>query len=254
MTLKSNMPEYDNVARDAEYWRVIGDIAEQQGYSLEQMLRRWPSFVMRRDLVRFLSQYELFKKVENLPGCIVEFGVFKGASFFTWCNLLDVFCPYDRFRKVFGFDSFVGLANFTDKDGQVDASGPKSVGAYCADEEEIRALLDIHNADAMIPNANRAELVVGDIMETLPKFVEENPGLTISLLHFDADLYEPTKLGLELLYPLVTKGGVIVFDEYGAMPWQGETSAVMDYFSNFEDPPRVVKHPWAQSPSGFIVK
>ena len=32
--------------------------------------------------------------------------------------------------------------------------------------------------------------------------VEENPGLRISLLHFDMDLYEPTKVALELLYDL----------------------------------------------------
>ena len=91
-------------------------------------------------------------------------------------------------------------------------------------------------------------------MDTIPKFLEENPGLKISLLHFDMDLYEPTKYGLEMLYPLVVKNGVVVFDEYGLIPWQGETNAVDEYFKNIGEKPLIQKMPFYHVPSGYIIK
>ena len=92
------------------------EIEEQQGFKLEDVIRNWSAYVMRRDLIRFLSHYELFKMVVDLPGSILELGVFRGASFFSWSNLLETFCPFDRHRKVFGFDTFEGLGQFTKED------------------------------------------------------------------------------------------------------------------------------------------
>jgi len=40
-------------------------------------------------------------------------------------------------------------------------------------------------------------LVKGDVEETLPKFLEENPGFRISLLYIDVDLDRPTYNGLK---------------------------------------------------------
>ena len=56
----------------------------------------------------------------------------------------------------------------------------------------------------------------------------DNPEFKISLLHIDIDLYEATKIILELLYPKVVNGGVIIFDEYGT--FGGETIAIDEYF------------------------
>jgi len=208
---------------------------------------------MRRDLPRFLAHYELFKKVIDLPGCIVELGVFKGASFFTWANLLETFCPCDRYRRVFGFDHFEGLT-FTTEDGEKDASFKKVDDAYTATADEVRTLVELHNMDNMLPGFERCRLIEGDIVETLPSFLDDHPGLRISLLHFDMDIYKPTLFGLQTLYPLVLKGGVVCFDQYGLIPWQGETNAVDEYFSSFENPPMIRKFPFTTLPHGYIVK
>src|SRR5213075_2163040 len=95
-------PGFDSTQRDKYYWESLTQIAAERAYSSEDLLRNWPAYVMRRDVPRFLSHYELFKQVVDLPGCIVELGVFKGASFFTWSMLLETFVPFDRSRKVYG--------------------------------------------------------------------------------------------------------------------------------------------------------
>jgi hypothetical protein len=68
-------------------------------------------------------------------------------------------------------------------------------------------------------------LVEGDIEETLPEFLENNPHLIISLLHLDLDIYRPTKIGLELLINRIPKGGIILFDELNSKLFPGETEA-----------------------------
>lgn len=244
----------DGLDRDRNYWRTVEDVAGAGNYSYEDMFRHFPVYALRRDLTRFLSHYELFRKVENLPGCIVDLGVWRGTSFFTWSKLLDAFCPYDRSRKVFGFDSFAGLQQFTSQDGPDDPQVQKQGGGYFAPELELQRMLAVNNSDSMIPNTERAKLYVGDIADTIPVFLEENPGVRISLLHLDMDLYVPTRAALEALFPLVLRGGVVVFDEYGLIPWQGETLAADEYFESIGFQPEFTKHSWAQTPHGFFTK
>ena len=71
-------------------------------------------------------------------------------------------------------------------------------------------------------------------------------------MHFDVDIYLPTKIGLENLYPLVVESGITIFDEYAVIEWSGETKAADEYFShkNVE----FKKLPWQGAPSAYIIK
>jgi hypothetical protein len=255
-TRDARQEPYDYAGRDEYYWEQLEQLVKRRGYTLKDVLQHSQAYVMRRDLPKFLAHYELFKQVVDLPGCVVELGVFRGRSFFTWSNLMETFCPGDRSRMVFGFDHFEGLIDFTERDGAMDDRpyAEKVQGGWKATREEIETLVELHNLDNLIPGSKRCELVAGNIRETIPRFLQLHPGLRISLLHFDVDLYEPTYFGLEALYPLVVPGGVVCFDEYGLIPWQGETCAVDDYFSKHGPRPVIKKHPFTSVPHGYFIK
>ena len=231
--MTENKFSFDSAGRDRYYWQQIAKLQETAGYSTEDMLRHFSAYAMRRDLPRFLAHYELFKLTIDLPGCIVDLGIYRGASFFTFSGLME-------------------LTQFTEKDGRKDTAAAKVEGGYKATLEEIETLVEIHNLDNMIPGTRRCVLVNGDIKDTLPAFLEQNPGLKIALLHFDMDLYEPTMIRLEALSPYVLKGGVVCFDEYGQIPWGGETNAVDEYFKG--EPPTIKKFHFAQTPHGYFIK
>ena len=93
------------------------------------------------------------------------------------------------------------------------------------------------------------ELFDGDICETVPRFVKTTPQTRISLLNIDVDLYEPTLCCLENLYPIVTTGGVIILDDYGAFP--GANTAIEEFFVDKEE--QIQKLPYSFSVS-FVVK
>ena len=57
-------------------------------------------------------------------------------------------------------------------------------------------------------------LVEGDVEQTIPQFLIENPGLKISLLYIDVDIERPTYAALKYLWDRILPGGVILFDEY----------------------------------------
>ncbi|OPY00649.1 MAG: Mycinamicin III 3''-O-methyltransferase [Syntrophorhabdus sp. PtaB.Bin184] len=242
---------------DLQYWNSMESMLSSAGYSYQHVLEQWPVYVRRMHLQRFLAHYELFKHVIDRPGCIVEIGVYRGSSFFTWSKLLETFCPTDRTRKVFGFDHFQGLQSFREEDGGYYEKYGKTPGSYQTVDikEEIFGLVDIHNQDNLIAGVERCRLIEGDIRETVPNFLMENPGLRIALLHLDVDLYDPTLFALGQLYPLVIKGGLVVLDEYGLIPWQGETKAVEDYFRECGvSVPEIRKFPFSTQPHGYFVK
>jgi hypothetical protein len=77
----------------------------------------------------------------------------------------------------------------------------------------------------------KIELVKGDALTTIPQYIKDNPHLIIALLYLDFDLYEPTKIALEYLLPLVPKEGIVAFDELNQKRRQGETIALKEHLS-----------------------
>ena len=242
--------------RDQAIWDRIENVVEANGHPLRHVLELFPAYIRHYQLKRFLAHFELFKNVVELPGVIIEVGVYRGVSLLTWSKLLEIYNPSDRAKRVYGFDSFKGLQDFDEKDGKMEPAAGKVQSGWSAEKvkDEVTELLRITNDDNLIPGIKRVELVEGDIFETLPRFLKDNPGTRICLLHMDVDLYKPTKFAFELLYPLVVKGGVIVFDEYGLVPWEGESNAVDEYFKSIGEAPTIKRFPFTHLPSGYMIK
>ena len=73
--------------------------------------------------------------------------------------------------------------------------------------------------------------IEGKVEQTLS---DNNPG-KIALLRLDTDWYESTKIELEVLYPLLVIGGVLIIDDYGL--FHGAKKAVDEYFHSINEEP-----------------
>jgi hypothetical protein len=211
------------------------------------------SFGRRMHFMKAFAHYEVFKLVEDLPGDIVECGVYKGSSLLSFARFLETFCPGDRTRRVLGCDHFKGLAERWDRDGLNERVGITAEGWNPAQfRDTLFALVEAFNKDSFVPQRARVELVDGDVRETAAAYVAEHPGLRISLLHLDMDLYEPTLEALKAFWPRIVTGGVVLFDEFAIREWPGETEAVEEFFKGAV--PRIEKFGWASAPGGYFVK
>ena len=220
-------------------------------------VKLFPVLARRQWLKRFLAHVELFRKTMDVPGDIAELGVFRGLGLMTWANLLEAYCIGDRTKTVYGFDNWKGFQGLSPEDGQEIrvADVQKVTGGFSPEKyfEELKKAIDIFDADRFIPWKARVKLVVGNIEETVPEFIKENPGVRFSLVHFDVDLYKPTRVALECLWPILSRGGVALFDEYSIPNWPGETRAVDEFFAN-RPGIRIKALPWTNVPAGYIVK
>lgn len=241
--------------RDSRFWNELEVLLEQYELPLSELLINYPAFIRRRDLPRLLADYELFKLVKNIPGSIAEFGVYLGSGAFTWGKLLETFQPGDRSRLVIGFEGGQGYTNFSNEDGAPDEWIESKVGRKKIDTKFLEKLTKLQNSDNLIAGVDRVKMIYGDIEKTSKEFVENNQGTRFSLLYFDVNLYRPTLTALEQMYPLLSRGGVIAFNGYGAPPWEGESKAIEDYFASQNLPlPKFNKFEFSIHPSAFAVK
>lgn len=212
-------------------------------------------FSRRHALKRFLAHVELFKLTLDVPGDIVELGVFRGLGLFTWANLLESYCIGDRTKVVYGFDNWTGFTALSDKDAQPSADVGKSVGGFnpANFRKELLSALAIFDADRFIPQKPRVKLIEGNIEDLVAEFVAANPGVRFSMVHFDCDLYAPTRAALRYLWDKVSRGGVLLFDEYGILDWPGETAAVDEFLAENHGV-RLQTFNWTNVPGAYIVK
>lgn len=225
--------------------------------SFEEIEQAFPAYIRRQVLTRFLAYYELFKLIQDVPGWIAECGVYRGFSLFSLAKFVEIFCMGDKTRKVIGFDNFSGFTALSDQDGPPDEKCTRHEGGTNPSEfkDEFLELLSLSNQDCFAPWAERLQVVIGDIRDTVPKFCSEYPGLTLSMLHIDVDIYQPVKVSLEHLYPRLVPGGIVVLDEFAHLDWPGETKAVIDVFiQNGWAIPKFRTLSWVGTPTTYFIK
>ena len=246
--LKRNQTDNDIIEK-------LEAVAEKRSFS--EVMCAFPAYINRYNLTRFLAYYELFKLIQDKPGWIVECGVYRGFSLFALAKFMEIFCMGDKTRKVLGFDNFAGFTGFHSEDGRKDRTVDKIKGGISPAEyrDDVLELLDICNIDAFAPWAKRVELVEGNVEDTIPQYISDYPGLRISMLHLDIDLYNPTKIALEHLYPRVISGGLVILDEYAHKDWGGESKALEDYFASLSKPiPELKTLNWCSTPTTYFIK
>jgi hypothetical protein len=239
---------------DKDLTSQIKELMLESNLPLDELMELWPLFTRRVHFLKAIALIEVFKKTIELPGSIVECGVFKGQSLGLFCKLLETFCPGDSLKKLIGFDTFEGFVSLHKKDGPADESRAKTVGGWNSIDflPTLQKSIALMQDDSYLPRLKRIELIKGDVRETIPRFVQENPGFRISLLNLDLDLYEPTKTALEFLFPLVVPGGIVILDEYAMQGFPGESRAFEDYFEGRA--PILKKFPFTPTPGGYFVK
>lgn len=239
---------------DQQIWEDTLSIIENHQIGLREVLENLPLFFRRVNFAKLLAHIDLFKQTIGLPGCIVECGVFKGASLLTFVKLIEIFCPGDTLKRVVGFDTFEGFKALSEKDGSPNKRYDKIEGGWNASDflPALASCIELAQRDSMIPRFKRVELVQGDVCVSIPEYVQKNPGLRISLLHLDMDLYAPTLEALRHLYPLVVPGGIVLLDEYGMDGFPGESAAFDEYFGS--NRPKLQKYPFISTPGGYFIK
>ena len=202
--------------------------------------------------------YNWIKEHHNkVDGDILEAGVFQGKSILSTGLLLN---QLESDKIVYGFDSFNGFPPVYDaKDNLSNFGKLFKQGKISADHLEQHNRLVQHrtflkNTEINEKNISSSEtfedvsklmierkidylglsnikLIEGDFTQTMSK-KNEHPK-TLSAVLLDCDLYQSYITALSFIWPRLSSGGMIFFDEYFSLKFPGARIAVDEFFSPF---------------------
>jgi O-methyltransferase len=186
---------------------------------LQNLKSRFAESLIRRNTMvgpeRIQNLSRLAQRIEDeqLPGDVVECGVYKGGT----AAILARLATHSRLhRTVWLFDFFQGMPPATAADGP---EAPSWVGSLTSSPRRVTRLLRRTGADL-----SRVRIVPGLFQDTFPAVHIPQ----IALLNIDADWYESVKLCLETFYNAVVPRGFVSIDDYG--DWPGCRRAVDEFF------------------------
>lgn len=194
-------------------------------------IRRIKGYTMQT-LAGVYQMREHIQDVKNrdIEGAIVETGCWKGG-------LGAYMAQFER--PTWLFDSFEGLPEMTERDK--DITSPKGLAlykktGYIAVPEEMAR----HIAEKLKTKPN---IIKGWFNDTLPRYKKEiGP---IAILRLDGDTYASTKQALDVLYESVSRGGIIVVDDYH--DFGGCREALYNFFQEHKITAAIHRYPFGRA-------
>ena len=164
------------------------------------------------------------------------------VGIYTLAKLNKLLMPHAG-RKIVGFDFFENK-----RDKKLKKRQDAQILEWHGKKWEGREII-LKNLSAL--GIHNVELVAGNVIKTTADYAKTNLGFRIAMLYLDVDNYEGTLAILKNLFPLVTPGGLVVFDEY-AIRGHGESDAVNEYFQGRN--PKLNTLPWTNTPTAYLIK
>jgi O-methyltransferase len=167
----------------------------------------------------------------NIKGDFVECGVWKGGSTLAMALTLKELGANNR--HLYLYDTFEGMTEPTAVDRDLNNESAEALYKQVIDQtsevwcysgiDEVKKNMALSNY-----NPDNIFYVKGKVEDTLP----QSQHGSIALLRLDTDWYESTKMEMEILFPMLVPGGVLIIDDYGY--WQGARKAVDEYIARHD--------------------
>lgn len=234
-------PSEEEIERAIDHQEAASNFNENSGFkdmeddffALYNKYRRYSM----ASIERFYALHKAISYIElsGVKGDVVECGVWLGGSMMFAAGVLLSLGSVKR--KLHLYDTFEGLPR-PDETKDIDLWGnnaldgwePMRINDTCshwarATLEEVR-----DNMTSTGYPGGSVTFVQGKVEDTLLTHVPE----ALALLRLDTDWYSSTKCELEVLYPRLSVGGVLIIDDYGH--FKGARAAVDEYMSSLRHP------------------
>lgn len=170
--------------------------------------------------------------INNLPGAVVECGVWKGGCMAMMAETCAHFG--DKNREFYLYDTFAGMAEPGEEDFHTSGK-MQAIDIYKSNKKDD--YVDwcygaLEGVQALMKDTSIAEdkfhYVQGMVEDTIPQTLPEQ----IAVLRLDTDWYASTLHELDHMFPKLQEGGFLIIDDYGT--WSGSKKALDEYFEKHE--------------------
>lgn len=193
----------------------------------DDILQNLGLFLSSKNLSRILFMDYIYKQIVDVHGVVFEFGTRWGQNLSLFAALRGIYEPFNRLRKIVGFDTFKGFPSVSPNDNK-ECLIIKEGGLACTQNyaEYLEKVIQYQEQDNPLSHIKKFEIRVGDATVEIDKYLKEYPETIVALAYFDFDIYEPTKKCLEAIKNHLVKGSILAFDELCDHDSPGETIAL----------------------------
>ena len=200
----------DKLALNAR--KEIFEIMNNYPSTDEEKERSLGLFLRGSLLARIFGTREIYEKIVNIPGSIIDVGTWRGQTAVICENLRAIFEPLHLNRRIIAFDTFTGYKGFSESDN---ATSLHKDGTYSTGEnydELLSKLLVLHEqSNAMGHNFGKHKVIKGDCLKTIPQFFNDYKNEFVALAFFDVNSIKPTLESFKTIYNRLVPGGIIAF-------------------------------------------
>lgn len=216
----------------------------------DQIFQNLGLFLNSKDLSRILFMDHIYRKIIDVQGVIFDFGTRWGHNMAIFAALRGIYEPFNRHKKIVGFDTFRGFPKISPKDGKSNLMKVGNISVTKNYADYLTSIMDYHEKSNPLSHIRKYEIMQGDASVEIEKYFKKNPETIVALAYFDFDIYEPTKKCLAMIKPHLVKGSVIAFDELNDHDSPGETLAVREVFglNNI----KLKRYPYTSRTSYFV--
>jgi len=206
----------------------LAEMLRNSPISDDELLLNTGLYLVPQTLSRILFMDFLYRQILDVQGVVFDLGSRWGQNLSLFISMRGIYEPFNRLRKIVGFDTFSGFPEISDKDGQSRMMAENSYSVVEDYEKYLEALLSLQEAESPLEHIKKYEIVKGDASKEMGEYLERNPETIVALAYFDFDLYKPTKECLMMIKSRLTRGSVIGFDELNDHDCPGETLALLE--------------------------
>lgn len=251
MKSKIGIKKYSSALEEEQLENLI-ELFKKSPIPDDQIFSNLGLYLKSKDLSRILFLNHLYQEIIDVQGVIFDFGTRWGQNMAVFGALRGIYEPFNRHRKIVGFDTFSGFPKISKEDGTSDLMRPGNISVtknYC---EYLRKIIEYHEETSPLSHIKKYEIAVGDATREIKKYLRKNPETIVALAYFDFDIYEPTKKCLMAIKPHLVKGSLLAFDELNDHDSPGETIALSEAFglNNI----KLKRYPYTSRTSYFIIE
>jgi hypothetical protein len=229
--------EHSNDEQKEKRKFLVNELSNNEFIKGDNLINNLGLFLKTGSLSQILFLNEVYLLIKDIPGSIIEFGCWYGQNIIIFENLRAIYEPFNKLRKIVGFDTFEGYPESCktkiDKNGLY--SGYLETEIYNIDKnynEYLEKIVNFHEENNVLPHIKKNEIIKGNIINTLPIYLNKNNYTVVSLVYLDLALYEPTIFVLKNIIPYLVKGSIIILDEFNHPLFRGDTLAFREIFKD----------------------
>ena len=238
---KHKLSELESVKFDhrrKDFYKYL-DYLKTKNFKIDDFLEHYTAYAGHMALNRIFTMYEYYKMVKEVAGHVSEIGVYKGAGTMLFAKMIKIF-ENESLTQVHGFDWFKGTGSAGKNDSDLVPEG-----SYKSSHSDLIELIKLQKLDHIV-RIHNIDLTTNKLKNFFDKFKH----IQFKLVFMDAGRYDIMKNCIPLFWSRLSRGGIMVFDQYNHELGPGETLSVRELLPNA----KVKTLPNSWMPNAYVVK